>query len=449
MLRMKDRGYYDVAVAGGGPAGFMAGIAAARLGARTLLIEKNGYVGGHAAVGLPILTFHNRAGRRVIDGLPQEFVDRLIAIGGSTGHLTGIRDHQGSMTPLYTEEVKCLSMEMLLEAGADLMLDTRVVGALTAGNRLEGLIVHNAGGLQTVRAGTTIDCTGDGKVIGHSGAAFKIGRESDGKVQSFTLLFWLGGVDVDEVRKHFQEEVYLTRRPGERDEQPIHLAGSLERWRSAAPDEFPFPDGARHKLWAMVLRPGLLSVNLTDVSGVDPTNGDDVTRAEIEARRQVLRLKEFLRRHVPGFADCYLITTPAHIGGREGRRLAGAYEMQARDVTGCGRFADSIGLAGYCMDLHDPAGGGIDFTMIEDGGHHQIPYRCLVPRETDGLLAAGRCLSASHEALAALRVIGTCMVTGQAAGTAGALAARLNVQARHVPVDLLQATLRETGAILD
>lgn len=448
-MRLEDRGAYDVIVAGGGPAGFMAGIAAARCGARTLLIERNGYVGGLAASGLPILTFHDRSGRRIIGGLPQEFIDRLEKIGGTPGHVSKGNGHQFSMTPLYPEEVKFLTMEMLLEAGAELMLDTEIVGALTEGTAVSGLIVHNPGGLQTVRATTTIDCTGDGDVIARSGADFSIGRTGDGGVQSLTLLFLLGGVDVETACRYLPDEVYYAVRPGERNEQIIHLAGSLETWRRAAPDEFPFADCERHKLWAMVLRPGLLSINLTDVAGVDPTSGAAITAAEIEARRQVMQLKEFLRRHVPGFANCYLISTPARIGGREGRRLRGMYEMQREDVIHGGRFPDSIGLGGYCMDLHDPSGGGITFTPIEGGGSHQIPYRCLVPEKMDGLLAAGRCLSASHEALAALRVMGTCMVTGQAAGTAAALATRLRVRVRDITGEFLQAELRKYGAILE
>jgi hypothetical protein len=448
MLKINQGESYDVAVIGGGPAGMMAAIASAREGARTVLVERNGYLGGEAATGLPILVYYDQNGDQVMDGLPQEFVAKLQELGGSTGHVFGEKGHTSTMTPLYPEYVKYLAAKMFAEAGGTLFLDTDIAAVETNKKKIKSIIVHNADGLTEIPLKAAVDCTGNGDVIGQSGAAFNKGRKKDGKVQSMTLLFYLGGVDVEEAKKHFDIEWYWGVRPNETKKELIHFAGSLERWRKLAPTDFPFADGDTHMLWAMILRPGLLSINLTDVPDRDPTKATDVTFAEVEVRRQVIQLSESLRKYVPGFKDSYIVGTPARIGMREGRRLAGQYEIQANDVIGGKRFDDSIGRCGYCMDMHDPEGKGISFKLIKGGGYYQLPYRSLVPAELDGLLAAGRCISASHEALASVRVMGPCMVTGQAAGTAAAMAVKQGVEIRDLDVRRLQARLREGKVLL-
>lgn len=445
-----NAGNYDVIVAGGGPAGLMAGIASARVGAKTLLVEREGYLGGMAATGLPLLVFHDQSGRIVINGLPQEFVSRLQAVGGSPGHVSnGVKAHIYSMTSVYPEEVKYVAMEMFLEAGGCLMLQTNIVSAIASEKKLEGLVVHNASGLQTIHAKVTIDCTGNGDVISHSGAAFAKGQVDDGKVQSMTLLFVLGGVDVVKASKYFQEKLFEVVPPGEKEKRLIHFAGTLEPWRRKTPNDFLFESGDTHFFRAMILKPGILLINLTDVSKLDPTSGNDITTAEVEARQQVFQLKEFLRKHVPGFQDCYLLWTPPKIGIREGRRLIGMYELQAQDVIKGKHFEDSIGLGGYCIDVHDPNGKGTFFTMLEGGGNYQIPFRCLIPKEVDGLLAAGRCISVSHKALSSVRVMGTCMVTGEAAGRAAALSVLQECEVRELKVKQLQDALRKARALLE
>lgn len=447
-----DAGNYDVIVAGGGPAGLIAGIASARLGAKTLLVEREGYLGGMAATGLPLLVFHDRSGRVVINGLPQEFISRLQAVGGSPGHVSvsnGVKSHIYSLTSIYPEEVKYVAMEMFLEAGGHLMLQTNIISAITSEKKLEGLVVHNASGLQMIHAKVIIDCTGNGDVISHSGAAFAKGQADDGKVQSMTLLFVLGGVDVVEASKYFQEKLFEVVPPGEKEKRLIHFAGTLEPWRRKTPNDFLFESGDTHFFRAMILKPGILLINLTDVSRLDPTSGNDITISEVEARRQVFQLKKFLRKHIPGFQDSYLLWTPPKIGIREGRRLIGLYELQAQEVINGKRFKDSIGLGGYCLDVHDANGKGAFFTMIEGGGNYQIPFRCLVPKEVDGLLAAGRCISVSHEALASVRVMGICMVTGEAAGRAAALSVLQKREVRELEVKQLQDALSKAGALLE
>jgi hypothetical protein len=338
---------------------------------------------------------------------------------------------------------------MFLDAGGSLMLQTDLAAVESDKNRIKDIVVHNTDGLQRIGVKNVVDCTGNGDVIAQSGASYRKGRERDGKVQSMTLLFYMANVDVEEASKHFTEEWYWGVRPGETEKQLLHFAGSLEPWQKKAPGEFPFENCERHKLWAMIQHPGFLSINLSDVSDLDPTVGEDITTAEIRSREQVLKLSAFLKKHVPGFDNSYLAGTPSRIGVREGRRLDGLYEIQTEDVLQARRFDDSIGCGGYCMDMHDPDGQGITFNLVDKGGHYQIPYRCLVHREMDGLLAAGRCISATHEALAAVRVIGICMVTGEAAGTAAGLSVLKGVTARNLDVGLLQKTLRNNQVLLD
>lgn len=448
-MNRKVYGSYDVLVAGGGPAGIVAAIAAAREGARVLLAEQNGFLGGLAATGLPLLSFHSLSGTQVFAGIAQEMVDRLQSMGGSLGHVRGGADaHVGTMTPIYPEVFKLLAENLVEEAGVDVLLHAKVMDACLEEAKVTGVLLAAKEGVLEVRADVTVDATGDADVLAHAGGGFAYGRDKDGRVQSMTTLFTLCDVDVDEAARHFPKEIFRARRPGESGEAIIHIAGSLGPWRQEAGDEYPFPD-EEHALWAMCLHPGELKLNLTDIIEGDSVSSSGYTRAEQEGRRQAWAAFKFLKKYVPGFAHCWLSSLSHTVGSRESRRIRGLYELSADDILSCRKFADVIARAAYCMDMHSPEGKGITFTFQKESGEtYDIPYRCLIPEKIDGLVVAGRCISASHEALASTRVMAICMALGEAAGRAAALAAGTGLEPRKLKAATLQEKLKESGSLL-
>ena len=195
-------------------------------------------------------------------------------------------------------------------------------------------------------------------------------------------------------------------------------------------------------------RAGEWWANVSRVHGVDATDADQLTQAEIEGHRQVIYLVNFLRKYVPGFENCYLVDTGTQIGVRETRRIMGEYVLTQEDVFEARRFKDAIARVSFPIDIHDVKGGGGFFEGPREGPYYTVPYRCLVPKKVENLLVAGRCISATHEAHGSLRVMPPCFATGQAAGTAGALALETNVSPRYVDVELLRESLVRHGALV-
>jgi ribulose 1,5-bisphosphate synthetase/thiazole synthase len=405
----------DVLVAGLGPAGLGAAVAAARLGARVIGLERHGCAGGMMTAGgvLNIREYTDKV-RPVVAGVAAELADRLAAAGG-TPH----NPREGTRVMHDPEITKFVAQKMLLESGADVWLHTWIAGALVEDGRLTGLVVENKSGRGAVLGRVTVDATGDGDVIGRSGAE----HVKADVLQPMTLAFtigggkpWPNGLD-QATRDRIQAEL---------------KAGT-----------FPSPKGLA--FFAMPRR-GEYYVNGTRVAG-DCTRGRDLTKAELEGRRQVMGIMAWLRKNAPGFEDAFLLTTPPQVGLRESRRLAGLYELTREDVLECREFPDAIARSHYGIDIHYPGAGG-EMTHLPDGRSYGIPYRCLVPKRLDGLLASGRCLSATRDALGSARVMAICMATGQAAGVAAALAARADVSPRRVNPDELRQTLVKQGVIL-
>jgi hypothetical protein len=283
-----------------------------------------------------------------------------------------------------------------------------------------GLIVENKSGRGALQAAVTVDATGDGDILALAGAAFdKTGAALQPMTLTFTaggIGFWPNGFDAEAKQK---------------------ILAALEA------GTFPCPKAA--SLFAL-RRPGECYFNATRVPG-DSTDADSLTHAELEGRRQVMRLTEWLRAHIPGCEKMEVLHTAPQVGLRESRRLKGLYTLTRDDVLGYREFEDGIARSAYAIDIHNPGAGG-EMTHLEPGRSYAIPYRCLVPEATDGLLASGRCLSATHDALGSARVMAVCLTTGQAAGVAAALAAQAGVTPRRVAIPLLRQTLINQGAIL-
>ena len=335
----------DVLVAGGGPSGICAAIAAARNGARTLLVERYGFLGGtatSASVG-PFAPFHH-GDEQVIKGIPQEIIERLVALGGSTGHLKIDRSYgSGTYMCWFDREVyKYAAFQLVKEAGAEILLHTWASEAVMEGDRLKGLIVQNKSGRQLIPADVIIDTTGDGDVIAASGARFEFGRAGDGRVQAMTMLFEMGGVDIPAVRRYIETHpedfewwspvTPVRPLPPELQQEHFVAQGFLSLVKQAM-DTGELYLGRNSVLLLTTLRPGMMTFNSTRVVGKKGTDARELSEAEIDGRRQVMSLAGFMKKHVPGFAQAYIVTTGVQIGVRETRRLVGEYVLTEKDVV--------------------------------------------------------------------------------------------------------------------
>ncbi|HET8631777.1 MAG TPA: FAD-dependent oxidoreductase [Thermomicrobiales bacterium] len=440
-------GAAEVLVVGAGPAGLAAAIAAARHGARTLLVERFGFLGGNLTAGLvgPCMTAYSLDGtRQLIRGVFEEFVRRMEAVGGAlhpsgvaagTAYCGFITYGHDKVTPFQPEAAKQVALDLCLEAGVGLLLHTFVADALVDEGAVTGVVVANKSGLGAVRAQLVVDCSADADVAARAGVPCHLGREEDGLTQPMTLFFRVAGVDDEAVR------AYVARHPD--DYRPF--AGLVAAARAAGEFTIPRQGVGLYR----TLEPGVWRINTTRIQRVDGTSAADLTRAEVEGRRQVRELLRFFRNWLPGFERCTLLDTAATIGVRETRRIAGEYTLTLDDLATGRAFPDAIALAGYPVDLHSPTGDGGG----ADGSHptadaYQIPYRCLVPLGVDNLLVAGRSISATHEALAATRVMPPCFALGEAAGTAAALALEHRTTPRRLDAALLRRALARQGAYL-
>ncbi len=438
----------DVVVVGGGSAGVAAACAAARSGASTLLAERYGFLGGTSTAGMvgPFMTSYTPDGKRqLVAGLFQEIIDRMASMGGAvdpsqtqpgTAWSSFIRLGHANVTPFHVESLKMAALEMVCDSGADIRFHTSFVDVAMDNGRITYVVTLDKAGLGLLRPKMVIDASGDGDVAAKAGAPFEIGRREDGRMMPVTLFVTIGNVDDARVEAWMKEHEIL--HPGERlFESIVKEARAKGEWKL----EREFLNLYREPT------PGQWRINTTRVQNVDGTNPDDLSRAEIESRRQAWELVQFLRSHCPGLEHAQLIATASHVGVRETRHILGDYLLNGQDVLEGRRFPDSIAQCSYPIDIHDPQGPRGRLEGIESE-HYEIPYRCLVPRQVDNLLVAGRPISADHEGAASARVIPPCYATGQAAGVAAALAVQNDTSPRHIDVDVLRAKLAEQGAIV-
>jgi len=448
-----------VLVAGAGPAGIVAAIAAAREGAETTLIEQNGFVGGVAGMGLGLQGFFDTAARRVIGGIPWELVQRMMA----NGLCAIMRNDDDPTDPFYLsryirfnpELFKGTSTAMLLEAGVNLICRSMLTGVIREGDRVVGVTLENKSGQTKHYADCLVDCTGDGDLAARAGAEHELGRRGDGVLQPMTMLFFLSMVNVELAVAH----KVLTRQPWNVLE-PERLK---ERIRSFRLDLNPWADELS-KLIPEV--PRITGTNFHDygngifhtgnfihISQLDGSNGDQLSRGETLGRTVVWRLVEYLRKNVPGFENVNLVQIATHLGVRETRRIQGYYYLTVDDARKARQFEDNVLQCGNLMDIHDTHASDyvkLDAgTQIEGGLSFGMPYRCLVPRGVKGVLMAGRCVSGSREAQSSFRVMGTCMAMGQAAGTAAALSVREEGTPEALDPQLVRNRLVAAGAIID
>jgi hypothetical protein len=418
----------DVLVVGGGPSGVGAGLAAARFGADTLVVEQFNCLGGVATAGGHghISKYDEEGtGRRIVGGIADEIASRVVSGG------FGVRNSHGIM--FEVEGMKLLLEALAEEAKLDLLYHTFFCDTVVENGSVVGAVIQNKEGRQVIRAQRVVDCTGDGDVGFHAGCPSEVGRLSDGRCQPVTLMFTIGGVHwpaVEKFRVDYQLKEVWERAQREGNMRPFQK--TIMGW------------------WWTPTRPDQVGINFTHVTHIDSTKASDLTKATIEARKQAYETIDVYRKYVPGMENCYMVSTPNTVGIRESRRIMGDYVLTEDDVKGQREFPDNICYGSFFVDIHCIDGPGMDDTTWRppDGFKYHIPYRILVPRGVENLLTAGRCVSCTHIALGSLRVMVPCIGMGEAAGTASAFSLQEGVAPRHVDVPALQEQLRAQSAIL-
>lgn len=396
----------DVIVAGGGPAGICAAVAAARNGAKTALIERYGFLGGMATAALvnPFMPFHldgqMTPDNALVRGIFEEWIDGMRRRGGyiDKGHR--------SNNVIGAEAAKASAMELVLKAGVQLMLHAFTDHVLldASGNRIEYLCL--AAKQRMAAAGKMfIDATGDADVAYLAGVPCEAGREEDHAVQPMTLSFRMRGVDWSQL-------------PNWKDKE---ARAALNRLYDEAKAKGIIRCPRENLLYFQCVRDDEIHFNQTRVTGRIATDPMDLTAAEIDAREQVEKLVAWLRAEVPAFKNAYLSETAPQIGVRETRRIRGLYTLTEQDVLSARKFPDGIARTDYPIDIHNPTGSGTVIKRVPKGDWYEIPYRCLVPQKIDNLLVAGRPVSSDHVAHSSLRVMPQAAAIGEAAGTAAAM----------------------------
>lgn len=407
----------DVLVLGAGPAGCAAAIMAARMGAKTLLVDALDAPGGMSTTGMM---------SHYTGTVDSKLYEEVLHENALKNHF-----HQGERN-VYIDPCNHIVtwIEMLEKAGAELLLYTFAAEPIMEGDVIKGAIVQNKTGRTAILAKVVIDATGDGDIAARTGAEFYMGREGDASMQPATLMFKVAGVDMD--RAVF---------PGSFETTVETPKGELQ---ALARQLLPYPAG--HVLLYKSPIPGVVTVNMTNVIRVDGTKAEDLTHAEIVCRKQMPSIVNFLREYVPGYENCYAISAASLIGVRETRHFKGLYTLTKEDVLERRVFEDWIVKgAEFNFDVHNMTGASLDATGAQKhfpkNTKYTIPYRCMVPEKIHGLLLAGRNISGTHMAHSNYRVMPICIAMGEGVGIAAALAVQQGIDVHDVNVAEIQQHL--------
>jgi len=438
---------FDVVVAGGGTVGVIAALAAARQGARTVLIEAKGYPGGTVTEGGTALhSFYNLwkafpgvAKRQVVRGIPQEIIGRLLKVGGCSGHAEMIEayNYDSVCTCIDTELYKLVTFEMLVEAGVFVCVNTLLTGAIMDGPRLRGVIVESRSGREAFYAKSFVDCTAYGDLAAYAGAKYT--EPNDYAVCNSV---GIGNVSIDKYHAFIKANKgvgQLAR--GMRSGQPDQIVRAGAEWI----DVPGLAEGAKAIGMGMITTTMhdnyLMFIKCNLKMPISPTSRDEVVKAELEIRRRMAKAVELFRQYVPGCEKAFMARTSPRLCVRRGRLIACDYDITLPDVLEARHFDDEVMVYGF----HDSA----PRLQVKNGGTYGIPYKALRVAGIENLLAAGMMITSDHEAHMSTRNTVCCMGQGQGAGTAAALCAARNCGARDLPYPVLREALEKGGVYLE
>jgi hypothetical protein len=420
-------GEFDVIVCGGGPAGLIAAAAAARNGAKTLLIERYGFVGGMATSALvtPISEFRH-FGKQHIGGIPFELMEIAADIGGAD-----VSRESGNY-PVNDELLKLAAQRLLLESGVTLLYHTWFSDCVMDGDKVSHVIVQNKLGRVAYGAKVFVDCTGDADLVRAAGMPTIKGDV----LQPASLWFQLGGVDTDALAYLFGDAVDGML--------PVSDAIRSRLLELNAQGEIPIFGGP----WInRFFNDGMVSINLLR-EATDASDPEWFTRTECSLRENLQQIIEVLRREFPEFKDCWLAKSGIQTGVRESYHIVGLYELTKDDILIPKAFPDTVAKGAHVIDIHSSTSNEQD-NLVIPRQEYNVPFRCLVPQGSINLVTAGRCLSADGPGFGSVRVMATCMAMGQGAGTAAALAVRYGYSMSDMNFDHLRETLVDQGAVVD
>ncbi len=414
---------YDLIVIGGGLSGVASAVCGAREGLSTLLIEKSGTLGGAISNNLvyPFMRYWTLASENEFD------VSKYL----SAGIFAEMREREKKYVKKYSdmqfgpEYFKLLLDDMVSEAGVDTLFHSTLCAVNTDNRSIKSIDVITCAGIMSFESEFFIDASGDGALFALAGCDYQLGRESDGLCQPMTTCFRMSGVDLAQFAK---DRPMLQQKYRE-----LQASGEITNPRE-------------NILTFNGIGDGILHFNTTRIIKLDPTDPFDKSRAEIEVRRQVFEIERFLKKYSLAFEKSTIISIANEIGVRESRKLRGVYILTAQDLKDLTHFKDSIALGNYDIDIHNPSGTGTSHYYFKGEEYYSIPYRSLISKEYDNLLVTGRCISATHEAQASVRIMPICATLGQAAGTAAAVAHVSGKNVHTVDVDSIRALLIKNGA---
>ena len=417
---------YDLAVVGGGFSGVAAAVSAAEEGLSVVLVEKSGALGGAMSNCLvyPFMNFWTNN--------PETKEKEYL----SCGIFEKMRERQRLLEPnakdtKFNPEYYKMALDSMCEdAGVDILFHATLYDVVVDNKKIKSIKVIAGSEKIEIEADFFIDATGDGNLFYLAGCDFALGRKSDSLCQPMTTCFRMCGVDTDKLK----------------EERP-QIQELYKKYKEDGKIKNP-----RENILMFYLNSGtqddIVHFNTTRIVKLDPTNPFDVSKAEIEARRQIVEMITFLKENTESFKESVLISVASDIGVRESRKLKGEHILTEEELKACTRFEDSIALGNYDIDIHNPSGSGTSHYYFKDGEYYTIPYRSLLPKEIDNMLVAGRCISATHEAQASIRIMPICACLGEAAGTAAAVAKRTGTTTHSVDVKAVQGCLKKRGARL-
>lgn len=464
MSQRVTRQHSDVLVIGGGAAGVLAALSAARRGASTTLVERGPAVGGELVGGLPILGAANSRGEWLIGGPARDLLDRCDELGGYVGRPWDGRTMHGACVD--PEVMKVVVVQALAEAGVRLMINSVADDVVvTRDGVVEGVVVLAKGGRRLLTADVVIDASGDADVIELAGGQTHKGGD-DGQLQPVSLVFRMGMVDFDQFLEFVRDnpgEFTLAENPIITESkaecaQAIHDGGTPFAVLQAEDNDTilrraidageMFPTVGMY-IWTTSRARREVGLNATRLAGVDATDVQAISQALVTLTAQVRQAVSFLTQRIPGFTDASLSAVAPRVGVRETRRIVGDYTLSTDDAMQARKSEHGVAKGGHHVDIHG-SGTYQKRVHLADGGSYDIPFGALVPTGLSNVLVAGRCLSSTREANGSARVMGTCMAMGQAVGTAAAMCTANGTRAvREVPLDQLRRQLKDDGAVLD
>ena len=441
---------YDIVVVGGGPGGIPAAVAAARRGWKTLIIERNAFLGGAACSGLGILGYLDRQGNRALGGIAQEIMDRLCSRHGAFGHYRC--PVHNSISAISPEEFKIVALDMCLEAGVDVLFNQELFDVKVENDKVVAICSYGKCTEIYVKAKVFVDATGDGDLAYMAGAEFHLGQEDSGIMQPSTLMFTITNFDLDKFLDFIEdnpseygikEDYAVGYNPDFFRRTPSHCFIGLTETIKKARENGDFNIPRNQFIYITTPTEGELAINTTRIINIDASDPIQLSDGLKEGYSQIKTLLDFFHKYVPGFEEVRLSSISPSLGIRETRHFEGVCTLTKNNMYSEDVQKQAIAQSAYNIDIHSGNASHIDLSPVMKP--FAIPYGCLVPKRLNGLILSGRTISLDKIAYASARVMGPCIAIGEAAGEAAALSVENNVEPRNIDLGNLRSRLMANG----